>query len=212
MKKKRTLLRPLGSGLAMGVPLLLGILLKDPLISSVGAMGAFSYLAFQHISFLYNFKAILLHGGALLLAFILGALTALAPWSAPFIIGCLSFSAFLLSKVYRIPKPDYFFVLMLYATGFNFHAVAVADIFHQSSYLLYGLAGSIVSGLLISLAEGLPLHSETTRFQRLSMKDKYYLALYQQPEMVLKALHFSMVLFIATYIAYLLEKAMAIGS
>ena len=33
MKKKRTLLRPLGSGLAMGVPLLLGILLKDPLIS-----------------------------------------------------------------------------------------------------------------------------------------------------------------------------------
>ena len=164
MKKKRTLLRPLGSGLAMGVPLLLGILLKDPLISSVGAMGAFSYLAFQHISFLYNFKAILLHGGALLLAFILGALTALAPWSAPFIIGCLSFSAFLLSKVYRIPKPDYFFVLMLYATGFNFHAVAVADIFHQSSYLLYGLAGSIVSGLLISLAEGLPLHSETTDF------------------------------------------------
>ncbi|STP29154.1 brp/Blh family beta-carotene 15,15'-monooxygenase [Enterococcus durans] len=207
MKKKRTLLRPLGSGLAMGVPLLLGILLKDPLISSVGAMGAFSYLAFQHVSFLYNFKAILLHGGALLLAFILGALTALAPWSAPFIIGCLSFSAFLLSKVYRIPKPDYFFVLMLYATGFNFHTVAVADIFHQSSYLLYGFAGSIVSGLLISLAEGLPLHSETTRFQRLSMKDKYYLALYQQPEMVLKALHLSMVLFIATYIAYLLRES-----
>ncbi|STP38004.1 membrane protein [Enterococcus durans] len=108
MKKKRTLLRPLGSGLAMGVPLLLGILLKDPLISSVGAMGAFSYLAFQHISFLYNFKAILLHGGALLLAFILGALTALAPWSAPFIIGCFVFFGFFTFKSLSHPKTRLF--------------------------------------------------------------------------------------------------------
>ncbi|MFU7538698.1 hypothetical protein [Enterococcus casseliflavus] len=37
-----------------------------------------------------------------MLAFILGAGTALIPWSAPFIIGALSFSAFLLSKVMRI--------------------------------------------------------------------------------------------------------------
>ncbi len=35
------LLRPLGSGIAMGVPLITGILSKDPMICSVGAMGAF---------------------------------------------------------------------------------------------------------------------------------------------------------------------------
>ncbi|WP_407856957.1 FUSC family protein [Enterococcus hailinensis] len=207
MKDIRKFLRPLGSGLAIGVPLVLGIVLKDPRISSVGAMGAFSYLAFQRISIVYNLKAILIHGVTLLLAFILGALTALVPWSAPFIIGCLSYSAFLFSKIYRLPKPDYFFVLMLYATGFNFHANTVGIILHQSSYLLYGLAGSIFSGLLVSLVERLPLHTETTRFQKLSFQDKYYLALYQQPEMVLKALHFSIILFIATYIAYLLRDS-----
>jgi len=207
MKDKRTILRPLGSGFAMGVPLILGIVMKDSSISSVGAMGAFSYLAFQHISIMYNVKAILLHGVALIGAFILGALTALVPWSAPFVIGCLSYSAFLLSKIYRIPKPDYFFILMLYATGFNFHAVVVTDIFHHSLYLLYGLAGSIISGLLISLIEHLPLHSQSTEFQKLTFKEKYDLALYRQPEMVLKALHFSIILFVATYVAFLLRES-----
>lgn len=153
MKDKRKVLRPLGSGFAMAVPLFIGILVQDPLISSVGAMGAFSYLAFQHRSLFYNLRAILTHGAALLLAFILGAGTALIPWSAPFIIGALSFSAFLLSKVMRIPKPDYFFVLMLYATGFNFHAAHLGEILHHSSYLLYGIAGSLLAGLVISLAE-----------------------------------------------------------
>lgn len=47
------LLRPLGSGIAMGVPLITGILSKDPMICSVGAMGAFSYLAFQHLSLIH---------------------------------------------------------------------------------------------------------------------------------------------------------------
>lgn len=47
MKDKRKVLRPLGSGFAMAVPLFIGILVQDPLISSVGAMGAFSYLAFN---------------------------------------------------------------------------------------------------------------------------------------------------------------------
>lgn len=70
MKDKRKVLRPLGSGFAMAVPLFIGILVQDPLISSVGAMGAFSYLAFQHRSLFYNLRAILTHGAALLLAFI----------------------------------------------------------------------------------------------------------------------------------------------
>lgn len=207
MKDKRKVLRPLGSGFAMAVPLFIGILVQDPLISSVGAMGAFSYLAFQHRSLFYNLRAILIHGAALLLAFILGAGTALIPWSAPFIIGALSFSAFLLSKVMRIPKPDYFFVLMLYATGFNFHAAHLGEILHHSSYLLYGIAGSLLAGLVISLAEQLPLKEEKTAFQQLSLHEKYSLALSQQPEMVIKALHFSLILFIATYIAYLLRDS-----
>ena len=92
------LLRPLGSGIAMGVPLITGILSKDPMICSVGDMGAFSYLAFQHSSFSYNIKAILINGFALLSAFILGAITSLIPWSAPFI------SAACPSRLFYFPK------------------------------------------------------------------------------------------------------------
>lgn len=43
------LLRPLGSGIAMGVPLITGILSKDPMICSVGAMGAFLIWLFSTV-------------------------------------------------------------------------------------------------------------------------------------------------------------------
>lgn len=204
---RKTILRPLGSGMAMAVPLLLGIITHDLQISSVGTMGAFSYLAFQHRSLTYNLQAILTHGCALLLAFILGAGTAMFPWSAPFVIGIISFTAFIVSKMFQIPKPDYFFVIMLFATGFNYQAASFAGIFQQSTYLLYGLAGSLLAGLLISLLEKLPLTLPKNRLQQLSLKDKYYLMLYEQPETLLKALHFSIILFIAAYIAYLLQAS-----
>lgn len=207
MKDRNKILRPLGSGVAMAVPLLIGILLKDLQICSVGTMGAFSYLAFQHRSLTYNMKAISIHGVALLAAFILGAGTAMFPWSAPFIISTLSFVAFIASKVFRIPKPDYFFVIMLYATGFNFQASSFVEILYHSSYLLYGLGGSLLSGCLISLLEKLPYRLEKDRYQRLSVVDKYYLTIYEHPKTLLKALHFSMILFIATYVAYLLRES-----
>lgn len=207
MKDRNNLLRPLGSGLAMAVPLLIGILTKDLQISSVGTMGAFSYLAFQHRSLSYNMKAIFIHGLALLSAFILGAGTAMFPWSAPFVISVFSFIAFVASKVFRIPKPDYFFVIMLFATGFNFQATSFVDILHHSTYLLYGLGGSLLSGCLISLLEKLPYHVPKDRYQELSVTDKYYLTMYEHPNTLLKALHFSMVLFIATYLSYLLRES-----
>ena len=200
-------LRPLGSGLAMAVPLVMGILTRDLRICSVGAMGAFSYLAFQHRSVTYNLKAIMLHGLALLLAFVLGASTAMIPWSAPFIISILSFVAFIASKVFRIPKPDYFFVIMLYATGYNFQAASFTGILQHSTYLLYGIAGSLLSGCLVSLLEKLPYRVMKEDFQLLSVRDKYRLMLMEHPNTLLKALHFSMVLFIATYIAYLLRDS-----
>ncbi|WP_321388395.1 FUSC family protein [uncultured Enterococcus sp.] len=207
MKDKNKMLRPLGSGLAMAVPLVIGILTNDLKISSVGTMGAFSYLAFQHRSLAYNMKAISIHGLSLLTAFILGAGTAMIPWSAPFIISILSFAAFVASKVFRIPKPDYFFVIMLYATGFNFQADSFVGILHHSTYLLYGIAGSLFSGCLISLLEKLPHKIPKERYQQLSAVDKYYLTMYEHPNTLVKALNFSMVLFIATYIAYLLRES-----
>lgn len=207
MKLNRTFLRPLGSGIAMSVPLVTGILVKDPQICSMGTMGAFAYLAFQHLSIGYNLKAILLHGGAIWGAFLFGALSALTPWVAPFVIALFACIAFVVAKVFRIPKPNYFFVIMLYATGYNFQADSISGIFTHSTYLLYGIGGSLVAGLLISYLEQLPLRVPKDRFQKLMVKDKYYLTLYQQPEVLIKALHFAMVLFVAAYIAYLLRAS-----
>ena len=114
------LLRPLGSGIAMGVPLITGILSKDPMICSVGAMGAFFLFGFSAPFLQLQYKAILIHGFALLSAFILGAITSLIPWSAPFIIGCLSFTAFYFPKSTACQNQIISLRMMLYATGFNF--------------------------------------------------------------------------------------------
>ena len=207
------LLRPLGSGIAMGVPFDYWDSFQRPHDLFCWSHGSFFLFGFSTPFIQLQFKS--------------------NPDPRFCIVECLYFRGdyfidslectvyyrllilhgFLLSKIYRLPKPDYFFVLMLYATGFNFHhqtqnvTAALLAILHQSSYLLYGIVGSLAAGLLISAAERLPFHLPKDRFQQLSLKDKYYVALYHQPEMFLKAMHFSMILFIATYSGYLLRAS-----
>lgn len=199
---KDSFFRPLGAGIAMAIPLICSLFLHDSKIASIGVMGSFSYLAFQYSSISYNVRAISLHGLALLLALSLGLYSALAPWSIPFTISAISFLAFILTKLYHIPKPDYFFVIMLYATGTNLpatHGVLVT-----SSYLFYGIAGALISGLFVSLVEKLPITIPKEVYARLRIHDKYYTTIYKEPMTILKAMHFSMILFCSAYISQLL--------
>ncbi|MBP1043530.1 FUSC family protein [Vagococcus sp. BWB3-3] len=200
---KDSFLRPLGAGIAMAIPLLLAILLGDSQIASLGVMGAFAYLAFQYKSICYNVKAICLHGIVLFASLSLGLSSGLMPWTIPLVISVISFSGYLLTKIYRIPKPDIFFVIMLYATGTNFPPTP--EIFQTSGYLLFGVVGSLLSGVLISFIEKLPFTQEPSDYGRLSFRDKYYLTIYQEPTVLIKAMHFAMILFISAYLSYLLQ-------
>ena len=202
-RSQDSFLRPLGSGMSMGVPVLLAFLLKDMQVATLGVMGSFAYLSFQKKSLLYNMKAISIHGILLVLSFTLGVYSVMVPSTIPFVISMISFAGFIITKIYRIPKPDYFFIIMLFATGV---ALPSGDhVFATSAYLFFGVGGALFSGLVISVLEKLPLRQPKAAYANLSLPDKYYVTIYHHPDVILKALHFSMILFCAAYISYLLR-------
>jgi uncharacterized membrane protein YccC len=197
--------RPLGAGLALLIPLILAMTLNNMQIAAFAALGAFAYLAFQRKSISYNLKAIFLHGFVLAWALNLGILTGRIPWIIPFAIAFFSFVAYLVCEIFRIPKPKHFFVIMVYATGtnINIHQADTMKIF--IAYLGIGVLSSLLIGLLVSCFEGLPWKIEKTKFEKLKVINKYYVSIYQKPEIFLNAFHFSMILFVAGYVSYLLR-------
>lgn len=197
-------LKPLGAGLSMLFPLVLAVLLNDLTIGTLGVMGSFSYLAFQNKTLSYNIKAIFIHGVAIIFSFTLGIYSGMLPWTIPFIISFISFIAFLVSKMFNIPKPDYFFVLMLFAMGTNIKVSG--NIFNTSQYLLFGIAGSILSGVIISLLKKLPTKETEKTDVKLSLKDRYYVTIYKMPNIILSATHFSMILFCSAYVSTLFTE------
>ncbi|WMB27919.1 FUSC family protein [Streptococcus didelphis] len=162
-------------------------------------------MAFQNKTIFYNLKAISLHGLALWFAFLLGASTAMAPWLLPFVTASLSFLAFLITKFYQIPKPDYFFVLMLFATAYNFKNPSWHLIKANGSPLLIGVLVSVIVSILISYLLGLPWNSEKLSTQSLALKNRYQAMLKDDPSILIKASHFSSVLFVTGYLAFLLK-------
>ena len=207
MKLKDNIVRPLGAGLAMTIPIILSLLLKDMQIATLGVMGAFSYLHFQYHSIAYNIKAIFLHGGLLVISLFFGMVSSIHPWSIPFIICLITFLGKIITGIYRIPKPNDFFIMMLYATGTNFNIASINQALFQSHYLLYGLMGSIISGVLISLIERLPYKLvEDTTTSKLSFTQKYQQMVKSDPYILIKSLHFSLIIFIAAYVSILFKE------
>lgn len=202
-ESKDTFFRPLGSGLSIAIPVILSFFLKDIQIASLGVLGSFAYLSFQRRSVLYNVQAICVHGILLFLSFSLGMYAASISWAIPLIISFISFVAFLITKIYRISKPSYSFIIMLFATGITLPETHY--VVQTSYYLLYGIIGAITSGLLVSFIEGLPLKTKIEPYERLSFKDKYYVTIYEFPDVFIKAINFSTILFLAAYLSYLLR-------
>lgn len=92
---------------------------------------------------------------ALLVAFLLGASTAYSPWLLPFVTASLSFGAFLITKLYQIPKPDYFCVNG-FATGYNFQKPLHEILTYHVWGLLLGVVVSVIVGVKISRLLNLP--------------------------------------------------------
>ena len=202
-KSQDSFLRPLGSGLSIAVPIILSFFLKDIRVASLGILGSFAYLSFQKKSVSYNINAISLHGFLLFTSFSLGLYTVSIPWIIPFSLSIIFFSSFVLTKIYHIPKPNYSFIIMLFAMGISMPATN--QIFDISFYLFFGIGGALFSGIFISLLEKLPLKIKKTTYEQLSFKDKYYITIYEFPDLFIKAINFSTILFCSAYIAYLLK-------
>lgn len=204
-KVNDTIMRPLGAGLSILYPLLIGLIFHNMVLAQFAVLGAFSFLAFQKKDIYYNLKATLLHGGSLIISFILGVLVAKYIFLLPFFIALLSIIGFLIVKIYNIPKPSHFFVLMLFATGTNISLMPV-EIPKIALYVSIGVLSGIVNAMVISYTMRLPWNTPKTRFQKLSLKDKYYVLLYRKPKVWIDTIHFAFILFIAGYIAYLLRE------
>jgi len=197
-------LRPLGAGLAMFITLLFAITLNDTKIATIGIMGAFAYLYFQYTSVCKNLVYIACHGISLYVAFTIGIYAGLYPVIIPFLISFISFFCFLLTKLFNVPKPDYFFILMLFATGTNL--TNVGNILYTSHYLFYGILGALLSGGIISVLLKLPFKSTNLSRPSLSLTDQYYIMIYKDSDIILKAIHFSSVIFCSSYVATLFNE------
>lgn len=202
-KTNDSFLRPLGAGLAMFITLLFAIALDNTLIATIGIMGTFSYLHFQYTSVKKNIY-ILGHGVSLYLAFTLGILSSYKTEMIPLLISNISFICFITTKLFNVPKPDYFFILMLFATGTNLKNTH--NVLQTSHYLLYGILGAIISGIIISLLLKLPLNQQVKTNNKLSVQDKYYIMIYKDPDIILKALHFSSIIFCSAYLSTLFNE------
>lgn len=197
-------LRPLGAGMSMFITLLFAIVLDDTKIATIGIMGAFSYLYFQYTSVYQNLLYILCHGISLYLSFSLGIYAGLRLEIIPFLISIISFFCYLATKLFNVPKPDYFFILMLFATGTNLKPVH--SILQTSHYLLYGILGAVVSGITISFLLKLPIKKQIATTDKLSLQDKYYIMIYRDPDIILKAIHFSSIIFCSAYLSTLFNE------
>ncbi|MDN5409798.1 MAG: FUSC family protein [Lactococcus sp.] len=184
---------------------MIGLLCHNLVISQFGVLGAFSYLAFQKVSIAYNLKATLYHGLSLIAAFILGVFVSKAIFLLPFVIAMLYIIGFLATKIYRIPKPGHFFVIMVFATATNLN-LPLYDLPKMSGYISIGVISGMINAVLLSYIEKLPWQGEQDAFQRLSFKDKYYVTIYNRPRVWIDAINFAFILFVAGYIAYLLRQ------
>lgn len=203
-KHNDSILRPIGAGLSILYPLLIGLICNNLAISQFGVLGAFSYLGFQRISMVYNLKSTSYHGLSLIAAFLLGIFVSKAIFLLPFVIAILNIIGFLVIKIFDIPKPGHFFVIMVFATATNIN-LPLHDLPKTSFYLSIGVISGMINALILSSIEKLPWQSPKSTFQSLSFKDKYYVMIYNRPRVWVDAINFTFILFIAGYIAYLLR-------
>ncbi|PCR99073.1 hypothetical protein RT41_GL000517 [Lactococcus fujiensis JCM 16395] len=200
-----SILRPLGAGLSVLYPLIVGVLVHNMYVAQIGILGAFSYLAFQRRSIVYNIKATSIHSVCLIVGFLLGSFVAHFMFLLPFAISIISFLGFMVIKIFKIPKPGHFFVVMLFATATSIH-LSLSQVPSVILYLGVGTLSGLLNAVLISFIEKLPWKSEINNDNKLSLKDKYYVLLYEQPKILLDGITFTFVLFVAGYIAYLLRN------
>lgn len=195
-------LKPLGAGITMGIMCLLTILTDNFLISQIGIFGVFAFLMLQRKSIQSNIKAMLVNGIVLMLGFMIGLLESSLIVLIPYTIAVFHFFCFSADKLYKIPKPKFFFAIMLFATGTNMN-LSVTEVFTKGPYFLIGWGVAMLVGIIISLLMRLPWRAPDEVKDKKGLRQRYNEALDEDNSMLVKAAMYSFVLFVAAYTALL---------
>ncbi|BAM60419.1 truncated hypothetical protein [Streptococcus dysgalactiae subsp. equisimilis RE378] len=95
-------------------------------------------------------------------------------------------------------------MLMVFATGYNFQKPLHEILTYHVWGLLLGVVVSVIVGVKISRLLNLPFSLWPYVPKRLTLKQRYQFMLTKDPTVLVKASHFSSILFVTSYIAYLL--------
>lgn len=206
-KKNYKFLKPLGSWVAMLLAIALGVYTHNYNIQTLGILGAFAFHIFQiDKSVIYNLQLVAIHGVALVLSFFIGLVCSMHIWYIPGTILVISFILHLLTNIYGIPNPKYFFIIVFFIIGSNFK---VGDWHHGlvlSMYLFIGVFTSLIMAFVVCWVRGFPNFVKGQNRLRWRLKDSYRAALDEQPKLILRAIHFSEIIFISAYLAMLMKE------
>lgn len=187
-----------------------GYITNNNLCIVYSVLGAFSYSFFSSNSLSKSIKNIFLHGLSLIIAFNLGVFIYFVPWLIPFALALVFFVCYLVTEVFYVPNPKYFYILLLFTIGLKgIGKVEFNNLFSLNVYLLYGIAFSIISTFLISILYNIPWRNQNKcRYRNLSMKvlvDKVYKKIYSKPQLLVIALHGTFTFFVIGYLMFLLN-------
>ena len=113
-----------------------------------------------------------MHGLSLIIAFNLGVFIYFVPWLIPFALALVFFVCYLVTEVFYVPNPKYFYILLLFTIGLKgIGKVEFNNLFSLNVYLLYGIAFSIISTFLISILYNIPWRNQNKcKYRHLSME------------------------------------------
>ncbi|WP_152973848.1 FUSC family protein [Ligilactobacillus ceti] len=206
-EKDYQFLKPIGAWFTMLIPIVIGYYTNNFDIQSLGVLGAFSFHIFQiDKSVIYNLEMVALHGIALVIAFYAGINSSYNVWIIPFVILIFAFILHLVTSIYDIPRPKYFFVMVFYIIGTNFKTDSWIEALNLSKYLLVGIFSALLMAFLVCLVRGFPNYKKGQNRFKLRLAECYRCTIQDEPRTILRAIHFSEILFISAYLSILLKS------
>ena len=205
-KMKKTndpILRVIGAGFSMGIPLFLGLYLGNMQIGTFGCFGAFAFLSYQPLPLKKLIQRIVTVGVAILTAFFFGMLATLIPWTIPIVISLVSLIGFMVCRAFKIPNPGPFFVIMVCSmgTGMKLH---FPEILQAVAYAGIGVLSAVVMAAIVGYINQNWLHREVIVIT--ATKHELILdTVENDSRMLLSAIHDAGIIFFAAYIGQSLD-------
>lgn len=198
-----------GATLSTALSIFGGYILHSNIFLVYSVLGAFSYGFITTYSLKQSLKNIIFHGISLICVFNFGLLIHFIPLLLPFALALLFATCYLVSELFSISNPKYFYILLLFTVGIKgTQAPYLINITNLNLYILSGIIFSIISIIFSSMIYRIPWlgfnSNKDDRFLKLPLIDKIYYRIYNKPQLLVIALHGSFSFFIIGYLVFLI--------